>query len=111
MTDKTVPVVAFVTFPLTSDSDNPAFRKILAEAGPEYTHIPGLRRKYFLSGDGLAGGVYEWDSRARAAAFFDTQWYEQMAARYGARPEVRLFDAPAIADGVRHELEMFLPEA
>jgi len=103
-----IPVVAFVTFPMAATGDAQAFRKILEDAGPEYTRLPGLRRKYFLAGNGLAGGVYEWDCRASAEAWFDTAWYEEMTTRYGARPEVQLFDSPAIANGVTHCLEIFI---
>ena len=110
MTDRAIPVVAFVTFPITATADARASRKILEQAGPEYTQLPGLRRKYFLAGDGLAGGVYEWDCRASAETFFGPDWYQQMTERYGARPEVRLFNSPAIADGLNHRLEIFLPE-
>lgn len=111
MTEAQIPVVAFVTFPMTATADAHAFRKILEEAGPEYTNLPGLRRKYFLAGDGLAGGVYEWDCRTSAEAFFNAGWYQQMTERYGTRPEVRFFDSPAIADGVAHQLQIFLPPA
>lgn len=111
MTELPIPVVAFVTFPMTATADAKAFRKVLEDAGPEYTRLPGLRRKYFLAGDGLAGGVYEWDCRASAEAFFDANWYRQMTARYGTRPEVRVFDSPAIADGLNHRLDIFLPPA
>ena len=109
MTETELPVVAIVTFPMRPDLDAAGFRQLLEEAGPEYTDIPGLRRKYFLAGDGEAGGVYEWESRARAEAFFSADWYAQMQARNGERPSVRLFDAPAIADGVGHHLHLYLP--
>lgn len=109
MAESQVPVVAFVTFPLPGQREPAEQRQILEAAGPEYTNLPGLRRKYFLMGDGLAGGVYEWDCRASAEAFYDPAWYQEMTERYGARPDVRLFDSPAIADGVAHRLDIYLP--
>lgn len=104
-----IPVVAIVTFP--ADTNRPAadMRSLLETAGPAYVSIPGLRRKYFLQGDGIAGGVYEWGTRAQAEAFYDEAWYDAMTRRSGSRPEVVLFASPAIADGVRHELEIYLP--
>ena len=110
MTLRDIPVVVVVTFPMAPDIDALKLRQILTEAGPEYVDVPGLRRKYFLSGDGVAGGVYEWDCRRNADAFFDNAWYASMTERYGERPQVEFFDAPAVADGVQHRLEIFLPE-
>lgn len=104
-----VPVVAIVTFPARTDLDGPALRELLLRAGPEYTNVPGLRRKYFLGADGVAGGVYEWDCRERALAFHSAQWFDRMTAQSGSRPELRLFDSPAIADGILHRLEVYVP--
>jgi hypothetical protein len=33
-----------------------------------------------------------------------------MTERSGARPDVRYFDSPAIADGTEHELHIYLPD-
>lgn len=106
-----VPVVVLVLFPATPPADVAALRELLATAGPEYVNIPGLRRKYFLSGEGVAGGIYEWVDGARAAAFHDEAWHADMTRRYGTRPEVRFFDSPAIADGQAGRLDIFLPGA
>ena len=106
-----VPVVAVVTFPAPADMDAPALRALLEEAGPEYTNIPGLRRKYFLSGDGVGGGVYEWENRASADAFYNDDWYKMAQERFGAVPEIVFYGAAAIADGVAHRLDIFLPKS
>lgn len=111
MPEKDIPIVAIVTFPATANLDGHALRQLLETAGADYINVPGLRRKYFLSGDGLGGGVYEWDCRARAEAFYDDAWYATMRERTGAVPDVRLFESPAIADGIGHRLEIFLPES
>ena len=111
MVDSQIPTVAVVTFPADADLDTRSLRQLLETAGPEYTRIAGLRRKYFLAGDGVAGGVYEWASRLQAEAFYDEVWYDRMRRQSGAEPEVRLFDSPAIADGVNHHLEIYLPES
>ena len=110
MLNSSVPVVAVVTFPSSSQLDDAALRRLLEQAGPDYIHVPGLRRKYFLSGDGIGGGVYEWESRASADAFYDEAWYAMAKDRFGSVPEIVFYDAPAIADGVQHQLEIYLPE-
>lgn len=109
MPEAAIPVLAIVTFPANTNRPVTEMRRLLEEAGPAYVSVPGLRRKYFLQGDGVAGGAYEWSTRAQATAFYDEAWYATMTQRSGSRPEVMLFDSPAIADGVRHELEIYLP--
>jgi hypothetical protein len=106
---ESIPVVAVVTFPAPPPRSPAETRTLLEQAGPEYTRIPGLRRKYFMMGEGEAGGVYEWDSRERADAFYNDEWYATMTESYGARPTVRIYDSPAIADGNAGRLEIYLP--
>ncbi len=106
-----IPTVVIVMFPANTDQSTADLRALLESAGPDYINIPGLLRKYFLGGDGVAGGVYEWVDRASAEAFYDTNWYAAMREHAGAEPEVRFYDSPAIADGVNHELTIFLPGA
>lgn len=106
---ESIPAVAVVTFPAPPPRTAAETRKLLEQAGPEYTRIPGLRRKYFMSGEGEAGGVYEWDSRERALAFYNDEWYATMTESYGERPAVRIYDSPAIADGNHGRLEIYLP--
>jgi hypothetical protein len=108
MPDLPMPVVAIVTFPARADRTAAEMRSLLEEAGPAYVAIPGLRRKYFLHRAGVAGGVYEWGARAQAEAFYDAAWYAAMTQRCGSRPDVTLFDSPAIADGINQRLEIYL---
>lgn len=105
-----IPVVVIVTHRANTTLPQHEMRALLERAGPAYTTIPGLRRKYFLQGDGVAGGVYEWATRAQAEAFYDEAWFAAMTERAGARPEVVYFSSPAIADGVLHRLELYLPQ-
>lgn len=109
MSDVQIPVVAIVTFPTNGSASPAEMRSLLEQAGPAYVAIPGLRRKYFLHRAGVAGGVYEWATRAQAEAFYDESWYAAMTRRSGSRPEVTLFESPAIADGINQRLEIFLP--
>ncbi|MGI9342335.1 MAG: monooxygenase [Gammaproteobacteria bacterium] len=101
-------VVAVVTFPVMQQPSGEALRQLLEQAGPDYIDVPGLRRKYFISGDGVGGGIYEWESRRHADAFYDEAWHAEAQMRFGAIPEIVFYDAPAIADGVNHRLEIYL---
>ncbi len=108
MSDDNLPVVAIVIFKTMHSTDSIALRQLLEQAGPAYTNIPNLRRKYFISGDGVGGGIYEWTSRAKALAFYDEAWHSEAKQRFGSVPEITFYDAPAIADGIRHTLEIFI---
>ena len=107
MSNQQIPVVAVVTFPTPKEIDRAAMRALIEEAGPNYTNIPGLQRKYFIAGDGVGGGVYEWDSRSTAEAFYGEEWYAAIQERFGAVPQIVIYDAAGIADGVAHKLEVF----
>ena len=105
-----IPVVCIVTFAADNNRDQDELRAVLEEAGPRYVDVPGLRRKYFIYGDGVGGGVYEWESRAAADAFYNDEWRAGALARFGAEPQVDFYQAPAIADGVSHRFELYLPK-
>lgn len=107
MTKPEVPVVAIVTFPVAGGLDDASVLELLEESGPKYLNIPGLRRKYFLSGDGVAGGVYEWSSRSRAEAFYSESWYATTKKQSGAVPQVVIYESLAIADGISHQLKIY----
>jgi hypothetical protein len=71
---------------------------VLEESVPRYRAIAGLRRKYFVGNDTHGGGVYEWESRAAAATFYDSAWRERLRGLYGVEPLVEIFDVHALVD-------------
>jgi len=72
------------------------FTKIAADFMP----VPGFVRKQFIcTGDGrTAGGVYMWESRAAAEAFYSGPWLDGIQARYGNAPRISYFETVALAD-------------
>jgi hypothetical protein len=71
------------------------FRKI----APGFRDVPGLIRKQFIyAEDGWAGGVYLWQSRADADAFYTGPWLQGIRERYGMDPEIRYFYTAAVTD-------------
>lgn len=71
------------------------FRKI----APGFRQVPGLIRKQFIyAEDGWAGGVYLWQSRAAAEAFYSGPWLEGIRERYAMDPEIRYFFTAAVTD-------------
>ncbi len=100
-------ITAIVNFPLgdgvTRDKAAQAFR----DSAPRYRDVPGLVRKYYLYDDEqrTGGGVYLFESREAAEAAFDDTWRGLIRERYGADPELRLFETPVIVDNAAGENE------
>ena len=94
--------ITLVRFPAPTGLNGSKLRAVLEDAVPRYQKIPGLHRKYFLGNDKHGGGVYEWESREAADAFYDEAWFERLLTVYGARPELQFFDLHALVDNETH---------
>jgi hypothetical protein len=56
------------------------FRRI----APGFREVPGLIRKQFIyAEDGWAGGIYLWETREEAEAFYTGPWLDGIRERYG----------------------------
>lgn len=64
----------------------------------------GLIRKDYLNGDAAAGGVYLWETREAAEAWYTDDWWVRMEKQFGAKPTLQYFDhyvsVDNAADGV-----------
>ncbi len=63
----------------------------------------GLIRKDYLNGETGTGGVYLWDSRASAEAWFTEERVADLARRFGAMPRLTWYDTHVTVDNVRGE--------
>ncbi len=71
-----------------------------------YRDVKGLRSKYYLSNDAAGGGVYEFESREHAEAWFHGGWADWMEGRFGVRPTVELFDNNVVLDNEAGEVRV-----
>jgi hypothetical protein len=92
-------IVAVVRFPLSTPMSRVDAADWFESGATAYQQVPGLQRKHFLLGDGgaTAGGVYLWDNRDAAEAFYNDTWRARLAAKYGA-PMVEYFESPVTVD-------------
>ena len=90
--------VTIVRFPAPPPLTPEELDALLEDGMPPYRSVPGLLRKYFIGNREHAGGVYEWDCRTSADAWFTAGWRADMRTRYGADPVVEHFDLPALVD-------------
>lgn len=93
-------VVAVVTYALPRAASIADVRRAAASGAHRYLNLPGLLRKnYWLSEDGMrAGGIYVWESRARAEAFYTPEWKQFVTRQYGAAPEIVYLYSPVMVD-------------
>ncbi len=83
----------------------------LVDAVPDYAMVPGLEQKTFTLSDARQfGGVYLWDSRARAEAWFDEKWHERVRRLRGVEGDVRILDAKYTVMGEAIPVGKALPQ-
>jgi hypothetical protein len=63
----------------------------------------GLLRKDYLNGDGGTGGVYLWESRAFAEAWFTEDRMIELTKRFGVRPRLTWYDTYVTVDNSKGE--------
>lgn len=63
----------------------------------------GLIRKDYLNGEAGTGGVYLWDSRASAEAWFTEERMAELTKRFGARPRLTWYDTHVTVDNLKGE--------
>jgi hypothetical protein len=62
-----------------------------------------LIRKDYLNGEAGTGGVYLWESRAAAEAWFTETRIAELTERFGARPRLTWYDTHVTVDNLRGE--------
>lgn len=98
-------ITAIVRYALPPEIDKKGCRDHFLKIAPGFQTIPGLIRKQFIWNDGgIAGGVYQWDSRAAAEAFYQGPWLEGIIARYGNAPLIEYFETFAVTDNLSGEV-------
>ena len=90
--------VLFPTGDASKDVDG--FIKKMASTASKYEGMDGLKAKYYvLSGDNnKAGGIYIWESLAKANAWYTPKWYDYIKKAYGEAPEVTYMKVPVIVE-------------
>jgi len=103
-------ITAIVQYRLPPTIDLTACAEHFRKIAPGFRQVHGLIRKHFIyAEDGLAGGVYLWQSRAYAEAFYSGPWLQGIRERYGMDPEIRYFHTAAVTDNSTEAV--LLPEA
>ncbi len=76
----------------------------MQDAIPDYAVIPGLDFKYFTTSDqGTLGGIYLWQSKASADAFYNDAWHARIEETYEQKADLKFYN---LIDINRDSLEM-----
>ncbi len=97
--------IAIVQVPVAKRSKEAAIAAGKKSA-PNFRAVKGLIRKYYLNGDAGGGGVYLWESREAAEAWYNDDWWIRMEKGFGARPVLTYYDNHVIVDNVADELRI-----
>lgn len=93
-------ITAIVLYDLPENIGLEECRQHFAAIAPDFLKAPGFIRKQFicLREGGVAGGVYMWETREAAEAFYSGPWHDGIMARYGNPPRIQLFETVALTD-------------
>ncbi|WP_088623927.1 monooxygenase [Oceanicola sp. 22II-s10i] len=104
-------IIALVQIPGIQRSEADAIKAARGSA-PTFTGMPGLKRKYYLNGEAGGGGVYLWESREAAEAWYDENWADNMEKKFGARPMLTYYENYVVVDNDADEVRVHgVPEA
>jgi hypothetical protein len=76
------------TYKMPAGHSAQQIRELFAKTADIYIGVPGLIRKYFGHSDDRAAvvGIYLWESKALADAFYSPEWIAGVKSRWGSLP-------------------------
>lgn len=99
--------IVVVQFDLPKRTEEQAIAGGTATA-PTYRALAtkGLIRKDYLNGESGTGGVYLWESRASAQAWFTEDRIAELTKRFGVRPRLTWYDTHVTVDNRTSETQV-----
>lgn len=100
-------ITAVVRYKLPPSIDAAACHEHYASIAPGFREVPGLISKHFICGDhGIAGGIYQWETREKAEDFYSGPWRDGIIQRYGVEPGIEYFTVFGITDNERQDVQI-----
>lgn len=94
------------TFNVPQGTSKPQLIEIIKGTAHAYEGIPGLIRKYYgISPDGGSlAGIYLWESKAAADAFYTAEWVATVTKRWGSPPRRQDWETPMVVESAERRL-------
>ena len=100
-------ITAVVTFKIPPGTTRAQWLEHIKSISTRFQNVPGLIRKQFLySDEGIAGGVYLWETREAAEALYAGAWRENLRKIADADPDIAWYDTQIVVDNERQEIEV-----
>jgi hypothetical protein len=100
-------ITVIVRFKVPKDLTLEQARQGAEASAPSFRNLPGLVRKYYINDmNGTGGGVYLWESRAQAEAFYNEAFRQRIRDRFGCDPEISYFETPVVIDETLGEVQV-----
>ena len=77
-------------------------------SAPTYRGLEGkgLLRKDYLNGEEGTGGVYLWESREQAEAWYTEELVQSLTERFGVRPRLIWYDTHVTVDNIKGQIRV-----
>ena len=99
-------IIAIVQIPRSPKPSREAAVKGALDSSRIYRDVKGLLSKHYLNGEAGGGGVYMFDTRENAEAWFNDNWPDWMESRFGVRPTLTLYDCHVVVDNEAGEVRV-----
>lgn len=88
------------TYVAPPELTEPVIRKQFVDVADRYLGVPGLIRKYFGFTEDARSvvGIYLWESKQDAEAFYTAEWMAGVTERWGSVPQRDDWVVPVVAE-------------
>ena len=101
-------IIAIVRYKLLPSIDYNDCLAHFTKIAPGFREAKGLISKHFFWGEnGIAGGVYQWETLEAAKAFYNGPWLSGIVERYRMTPEIEYFNLLAQTDNTTGKVTVF----
>ena len=94
------------TFQIPAGMPKAQVVEVIRQTAHTYEGIPGLIRKYYgITPDGSSlVGIYLWESRAAADAFYTADWVAMVAKRWASPAQRQDWETPMVVESAERRL-------
>ncbi|MEO0682968.1 MAG: hypothetical protein AAF192_21470 [Pseudomonadota bacterium] len=99
-------IIALVQIPRSPKAERDVAVQAALGSTKIYRDVEGLLSKHYLNGESGGGGVYMFDTRENAEAWFNDDWPAWIESRFGVKPTLTLHDCHVVLDNVAGEVRV-----